>query len=594
MTQRYLSPLIFLFFILPGCFSALYAQKDTTRLNQEVEVVKAYRPSVSNAEKISILPEIGDTTKFRPGLNYSTGSHPITEGFQSSDVKAYNQFKREVTYPGIGKINGGFGSYLTPFADFYLSNPNSQNGTIGVQLNHLSSMGTNVLLKGGSQVDAPFSYNRVLIFGSYVAEGVTISSELAYQRDMNRFYGYPVAIPDNIMTDNFVKYFNQDQMNQLGYFDLTVKNNAVSSANLRFKAGVNLGYFNTSTDQVEKAMKFNSEWNYNFGTFAGKLKADIEHFDIENVTTYPDLSILYSSAATWIQLSPALLYQNESFSLEGGLNLYSTFDNSDESTFKPYPKVNIAYHTDENKLTFYAGMDGFLQNNNYSKIAAENRWINPTLKLTPTNNLNIFSAGIKGKITAPLTFDLGIKYSKKEDQYFYVTRIENNSGNDTPALIDLTYNNAFEVEYDNLKTLDFSGNITYTTPGLFLLLSGHFFSYEVSWLDKALYMPDFTLNAVSRFTVNDKISATAEVFLTGPRNIMLKYYVPPVSSMMGPPPIYLKEDAMAEVNIGAKYLFAKDLELFGRIENLLNRKDEPWYGYTVQGIRFKVGVSFSF
>ena len=30
------------------------------------------------------------------------------------------------------------------------------------------------------------------------------------------------------------------------------------------------------------------------------------------------------------------------------------------------------------------------------------------------------------------------------------------------------------------------------------------------------------------------------------------------------------------------------------IKNLLNRKDEPWYGYTVQGIRFKVGASFSF
>jgi len=64
--------------------------------------------------------------------------------------------------------------------------------------------------------------------------------------------------------------------------------------------------------------------------------------------------------------------------------------------------------------------------------------------------------------------------------------------------------------------------------------------------------------------------------------------------MLGPPPIYLQTDAMIELNIGANYLFNKNIQLFGKIENLLNRKDEPWYGYTVQGIRFKVGASFSF
>ena len=45
-------------------------QRDTTKLNQDVEVVKAYRPSVANAEKVNQLPEIDDTTRFTPELNY--------------------------------------------------------------------------------------------------------------------------------------------------------------------------------------------------------------------------------------------------------------------------------------------------------------------------------------------------------------------------------------------------------------------------------------------------------------------------------------------------------------------------------------------
>ena len=85
-----------------------------------------------------------------------------------------------------------------------------------MQFNHLSSQGS-LATQGGSRTDAPFSCNNALLFGSYVLEGVTISSELSYRRDMNRFYGYPEAIPANILTDDFTKYFGQDQLNHHGY-----------------------------------------------------------------------------------------------------------------------------------------------------------------------------------------------------------------------------------------------------------------------------------------------------------------------------------------------------------------------------------------
>ncbi len=591
MNQQHISTLLFL--ILSGLFSSTYAQKDTTKLNQEVEVVKAYRPSVSNAEKINLLPEISDTTRFRPDLNYKIISHPITSGFQSSALRTSNQFQREISYPGFGKISGGLGSYFTPFLDFYLSNPNSQSGTLGIQLNHLSSQ-DKIQLRNDNKVDAPFSYNKAAVFGSYVYEGVTISSEIYYQRDMNRFYGYPVAIPNDIMTNNFVKFFGQDQLNQLGTFNLLVKSNASSKAILKFDTRVNLSYFNTTTNQVEKAIKFKGDFNYNFGTFNGKLTAGFEHFETDQVAEHPDLNVFSSLRRSWLQLSPSIFYQNEFFSAEAGLNLNTVFDNVKGTSFKPHPKAAFSFHTTENKFTLYAGLDGYLENNNYSKIVEENRWVNPYLDVAPTNHLYIFSGGIKGKIGMPLTFNLGVKYSKSNDQYFYVTQIENKSGNSNPTPEDLTYNNAFEVVYDNLKTLDFTGDLSYTTANLFLLFSGHFYTYQTGSLEKAPYMPDFTLNATSNFKMTDRISAMAELFLTGPRSIQLNFYLPPFMSSLPPPPIYLKTGAMIEACLGAKYQFFKNLEFFGKVENLFNRKDEPWYGYTVQGIRFKLGASFSF
>ena len=63
------------------------AQKDSTKLNQSVEVMKAYRPSIANANKINLLPVIEDTARFSPEFVYSIESRPVISGFTASSIK---------------------------------------------------------------------------------------------------------------------------------------------------------------------------------------------------------------------------------------------------------------------------------------------------------------------------------------------------------------------------------------------------------------------------------------------------------------------------------------------------------------------------
>ncbi|MEI6143490.1 MAG: hypothetical protein WCP85_29710, partial [Mariniphaga sp.] len=87
MKQIYHSILfISLLFVLSMEYTV--AQKDTTKLNQEVEVVKAYRPSISNANKVNILPVIDDTTRFVPEFKYSIESKPVKTGFTATPIDA--------------------------------------------------------------------------------------------------------------------------------------------------------------------------------------------------------------------------------------------------------------------------------------------------------------------------------------------------------------------------------------------------------------------------------------------------------------------------------------------------------------------------
>ena len=60
------------------------AQKDTVRLKQEVEVTKAYQPTINEAIKINDIPKVKAEPAETPTFDYSIYSKPV---FSTFDVK---------------------------------------------------------------------------------------------------------------------------------------------------------------------------------------------------------------------------------------------------------------------------------------------------------------------------------------------------------------------------------------------------------------------------------------------------------------------------------------------------------------------------
>lgn len=79
---------IFFFVLISiSCSYIAMAQRDTT-LTQEVEVVKTFRPTISDANKISSMPRIEDVEYEIPTFNYSIFSQPIFNTFSVNTLKA--------------------------------------------------------------------------------------------------------------------------------------------------------------------------------------------------------------------------------------------------------------------------------------------------------------------------------------------------------------------------------------------------------------------------------------------------------------------------------------------------------------------------
>ena len=570
-------------------------QRDTTKLNQDVEVVKAYRPSVANAEKVNQLPEIDDTTRFTPEFNYQINSRPVTSGFGATPISAAKIQGQSKSTQGYGLLKAGIGNYSTPYGELFFNKPGSKNGTFGLHLKHLSSQGS-VKLDAGEKVDAPYSHSTAEIFGSIIRPKVTLSADLSYNRDATRYYGYPTEIPDDILTHSSSPFFGDKQWYQKGRLNFSVKDNGGKDSKLNYHTGLFLQYFGALTDQKEKSGGVFANFRYDANLVQAFLETSFENYNTDSVNYYLNYGLpLTSQKRSWLAIKPSAQLSGDNWKVRVGVNFYSVFDKKGDNNTKMFPKLDLEFTPVEKIMTLYAGLDGHLQNNHLSAITAENPWVNPAVDVAPTDMQLIAFGGIKGLITNDLTYRIGIKYSKANDQYFYVmkyfdpmTYLLNNPANSY-------YDNAFMVTYDNTSTVDFSGELTYSKGDqLFVTLSGHYFNYSTEQLDVASGMPQFTVNVTSKYRLTNRITAFTDIDITGKREMMAGAYLPPWSSLAPPAPFYVKLDPYVNIKLGADYQLMNNLKLFGRVDNLLNQHYDYFLGYRAQGLRLMVGAALRF
>lgn len=584
MRQIYSSFSVFLLIVAMSAGTAV-AQKDTTKLNQSVEVVKAYHPSISNANKVNLMPVVDDTTRFTPEFKYFIQSQPVKTGFAATPIGAADVNGMQSKDLGPGFLKLGAGTYSTLYGEFFLNLPKSNFANFGLHLRHLSS-DSKTKLKEGDLVEAPYSQNNAAIFGALNVGGLVLSTDLSYSRDAMRYYGYPVTIPSNISMLSF-PYYGVSQAYQDGEIKVSLKNNEKSESDLKFKSGFQLGFFDSKTGQKETNGGFFGKFNYNFGEVNGLLDLSFDHFSTDSINLEPS-AIPGTKKEEWLRIAPSVRLDGDNWSLRGGINFVAVQDKGYENTTKLYPDFEFNFNPLEGILTLYAGFKGDLKNNRYGDIANENYWADPRHNVRNTDYTYIVSGGLKGKLTREISYNIGMKYSKVKDLYFYVQNsFEDFSSDRTPAPI--IYNNAFDVTYDNAAIFNLSTEFSYVSgKDLSVVLKGNYYNYKLETLSFAPQKPNFDLTATAGFRIIDRLTGFTDLEVLGKRKALI------LSQATSTPVEYPEMKPSIRLNLGATYEMTSKFNLFGRVDNLLNRKNEQWLGYTSQGLRMLAGVTYSF
>lgn len=122
-------------FIL-ALLSALFVLPAPAQVEKRVEVSKAYVPSLESASKLAVEPDMTDTTRMRPEIDYAIMPLAIATSFETKPIRpatvTYWEFNRPLPF----YVKAGAGYPLNSVFDFYASSQNRGTGYVVGYVNH--------------------------------------------------------------------------------------------------------------------------------------------------------------------------------------------------------------------------------------------------------------------------------------------------------------------------------------------------------------------------------------------------------------------------------------------------------------------------
>lgn len=571
-------------------------QRDTS-LTREVEVVKAFKPTLMDAQKINEMPKIEETERQKPAFDYNISSNPIVNTFAVNPLKAASIASAPKEENGYGLIRAGVGNYNKPYGEFFFNHLTSKKSIFGIHALHLSSHGK-LELEGGDKVDAPFSNNEAEVYYNQFFKESVLSVNVDYDRDGFNYYGYPVnPVPSPLLVeDQKINYFGTNQAFSRGGISVKLSNPAAEMNDKFFGFDFDYNYFQTKTGQKEHFGKLMAhiQQPFNFGT--GLIDAGISFNKADNVLNRAS-NIIDSRQQAWMYINPAVYFSKKIFNAKVGFNTWYVTDKDLDAQLKITPNVLLNFMPVKNIIKLYAGIDGNFINNHYSKIAYENPFVDPEHDVINTFEKIRFYGGFDGKFAPKTNFKLSFDYSKIDDQplyYLHEYTLPDPMINPNPQIV----NNDFDFLYDNLSLFKFNLEIFHrSSDKLDLMLTGNYYVYNLDEQEEAWNMPDWDANLNLGYKITEQLSVTADFYLIGMRKALIieTLFSDPLANSVNPP-VYKSYnlDTTFDMNVRGNYKITEKFSVFAQMNNFGFQKYQRWFGYPVQSFNFLAGVSYAF
>lgn len=560
--QRYFWMII----LLAGVQTA-YAQRT---LEEQINVVRAYRPVLADAVKIRKNPELSDTNQVRPKLNYLVTDEKLSNNSNPGPVPAKQPLS--VTNEFIPQVYGkaGAGNLGGLLGEIYFNNKQDENNQYGLYFQHNSAKGDFEHQK----------YNRTDIggFGKFnIGQTASVNVNAAYRQKGNNFYFQDPLLdpaPGTPLPDTAVL----DQNFGLLEGEIEIANLRTTSSDIVY--GLKLGGYTLSDEFESKENNFyiSGLIGKQLGTFSINLAGNI---DLTNLEAAPgnNASEGLSLKNPIYRFQPYILFKNGSFTFKGGINLVGI---SDENAFTGidkklfiFPDASIDFQLIDNYLALFAGISGDVVKNTMKDFSEQNAFMRNFTGLSNSREKYKAFGGIRGSFSSNVGFKAQVEYSNVDYQNFIV--------NDTLNQYGFSVYNA--AENGKRTVINAELNVRYS-EAFRLNLGVWSYKYEDDFVQRAWNVPTLKLYASPTYNYRDKLFLTADLFYVGESYAYLNSGTTGTS--------YEVLDPYADLNIGAEYKINTNFGIFLNANNILNNEYQRYLNYPVMGFNMVGGLTFSF
>ena len=552
-------------------------KKDTIG-TEVINVVKPYTPTVSDAFKIKLSPEINDArfSKKRQ-IKYSIFSFPVASTFTPAKGKA-KVLRVDPSAPVYENfITAGFGNFSTPQVEIFGHTSSTRYNDFGGFFKYHSS-------KGGIEdvlLDDDFLDTRLDLF--YKQEEADFDWQLNGGIRFQKYNWY--GLPEQITFTNPIinglaetqKYTNIYFGGKLDYRDSFFQGGSAE-----------LNRFTDDEGSTENHILIQPKIEFPIASEYINANARLEYLTGDFFVNYAGTeSIDYSFITIGFNPNFEVLRDNLTINLGADILYSSGSADGEEAKFYTYPKVTASYILIDEVLTAYGGVIGGLNQNTYNSFVNENPFVSPTLTIKRTDEQYNGFVGFKGKLASNIGYNFKASYKSEKDKPFYKL---NPSKTDGSIVVTKGYEvgNSFQIVYDDVKTLSgfaevsvdfskelkFGGNIEYN-------------NYSKDTIMEAWNLPELKASAFATYN-QDNWFAGANLFFVGERKDEFSSFI---------------DENMAEIvdvgnyvdlNLNGGYKFTDKLTAFAKVNNVFSSSYQKYANFKVQGLQVFGGLTYKF
>lgn len=565
-----------------------FAQKKGENIGTEVvNVVKPYTPTISDAFKVKETPMLDDEENAKKEIiKYNIFSFPVASTFTPSKGKAEGVEKEKQVHLFNNYATFGGGNYGIFNAELFVNQDLNATDYVGGMFRHLSSQGG---IKGVELSDSFYDTSIDLTYGIHEND-LSWNVDLGYQNQIYNWYGLPVGFGGSLTQNDRVNLINGINPQQ-SYNNIYLGSKIELNENIIKEASVKFNHFSDAFGSSENRFYVKPSLEFNISDKEIKTNIIVDYvggsFKKEYWNTNP---IKYGY--TNFGIAPSFAMQQDDLTLNIGVGIFYSMDKEGKNDkFLIYPQINASYKVVGDLMIFYAGAEGNLEQNTYMDFVSANPYLSPTLIIAPTDKQYDIFAGLKGKLTNSMSYNLRASYVNERNKALFKSNDFKSSDFTESTNEDYAFGNSMQVVYEDTKTVSFYGELKADfSDDVTFGIDGTFSSYTNNFQSEAWNLPAIKLNAKIDFNITEKWYAGVNAFYVGERkdqklNTDIVY-------IMQPSPITLESYFDVNAHLGFKY--SDRLTAFLRANNITNKSYQKWLDYPVQGLQVVLGANYKF